>query len=148
MTKYLVPTLAFSTLLGLTACTSMDKLQARLEADPQCPPVMNAKTGALMPCPTPPKPQPAVTTQKNVQPSSTPSSSAAQTPVSNVSGAVPLSAPQNTASNPPQGNVSNSGSTAKPSSPSSPSSPSITANPECKVVLHQKTGALMPCPNP
>jgi len=145
MTKYLVPTLAFSTLLGLTACTSMDKLQARLEADPQCPPVMNAKTGALMPCPTPPKPQPAVTTQKNVQPSSTPSSSAAQTPVSNVSGAVPLNTPQNAASNSPQGNVSNSGSTAKPSSPSSPS---ITANPECKGVLHQKTGALMPCPNP
>ncbi|QWD00444.1 hypothetical protein G6726_05065 [Polynucleobacter paneuropaeus] len=53
MTKYLVPTLTFSTLLGLTACTSMDKLQARLEADPQCPPVMNAKTGALMPCPNP-----------------------------------------------------------------------------------------------
>ncbi|QWD92612.1 hypothetical protein ICV00_08030 [Polynucleobacter asymbioticus] len=145
MTKYLVPTLTFSTLLGLTACTSMDKLQARLEADPQCPPVMNAKTGALMPCPTPPKPQPAVTTQKNVQPSSTPSSSAAQTPVSNVSGAVPLSAPQNTASNPPQGNVSNSGSPAKAAAPSSPS---ITANPECKGVLHQKTGALMPCPNP
>jgi len=145
MTKYLVPTLAFSTLLGLTACTSMDKLQARLEADPQCPPVMNAKTGALMPCPTPPKPQPAVTTQKNVQPSSTPSSSAAQTPASNVSGAVPLNTPQNAASNSPQGNVSNSGSTAKPSSPSSPS---ITANPECKGVLHQKTGALMPCPNP
>ena len=145
MTKYLVPTLTFSTLLGLTACTSMDKLQARLEADPQCLPVMNAKTGALMPCPTPPKPQPAVTTQKNVQPSSTPSSSAAQTPVSNVSGAVPLNTPQNAASNAPQGNVSNSGSTAKPSSPNSPS---ITANPECKGVLHQKTGALMPCPNP
>jgi len=145
MTKQLALTLTISSLLGLTACTSMDKLQARLEADPQCPPVMNAKTGALMPCPTPPKPQPAVTTQKNVQPSSTPSSSAAQTPVSNVSGAVPLNTPQNAASNAPQGNVSNSGSTAKPSSPSSPS---ITANPECKGVLHQKTGALMPCPNP
>jgi len=145
MTKQLALTLTISSLLGLTACTSMDKLQARLEADPQCPPVMNAKTGALMPCPTPPKPQPAVTTQKNVQPSSTPSSSAAQTPASNVSGAVPLNTPQNAASNAPQGNVSNSGSSAKAIAPSSPS---ITANPECKGVLHQKTGALMPCPNP
>jgi hypothetical protein len=145
MTKQLGLTLTISTVLGLTACSSMDKLQARLEADPQCPPVMNAKTGALMPCPTPPKPQPAVTTQKNVQPSSTPSSSAAQTPVSNVSGAAPLSAPQNTGSNPHQGNLSNSGSSAKAIAPSSPS---ITANPECKGVLHQKTGALMPCPNP
>ncbi|MBU3590246.1 hypothetical protein [Polynucleobacter sp. 80A-SIGWE] len=36
------------TLLG--ACT-VDKLEARLQADPECKPVMNAKTGALMPCP-------------------------------------------------------------------------------------------------
>jgi hypothetical protein len=34
----------------LTACTT-DKLEARLQADPQCKSVMNAKTGALMPCP-------------------------------------------------------------------------------------------------
>lgn len=34
----------------LSACT-VDKLEARLQADPECKPVMNAKTGALMPCP-------------------------------------------------------------------------------------------------
>jgi hypothetical protein len=34
----------------LNACT-VDKLEARLQADPECKPVMNAKTGALMPCP-------------------------------------------------------------------------------------------------
>jgi hypothetical protein len=34
----------------LCACT-VDKLEARLQADPQCKPVMNAKTGALLPCP-------------------------------------------------------------------------------------------------
>ena len=34
----------------LLAC-SADKLEARLQADPQCKTVMNAKTGALMPCP-------------------------------------------------------------------------------------------------
>jgi len=37
-------------LVGLSACT-VDKLEARLQADPECKPVMNAKTGALMPCP-------------------------------------------------------------------------------------------------
>lgn len=34
----------------LLAC-SADKLEARLQADPQCKTVMNPKTGALMPCP-------------------------------------------------------------------------------------------------
>lgn len=34
----------------MAACTS-DKLEARLQADPQCKPMMNPKTGALMPCP-------------------------------------------------------------------------------------------------
>ena len=34
----------------LNACT-VDKLEARLQADPECKPVMNTKTGALMPCP-------------------------------------------------------------------------------------------------
>ena len=35
----------------LASC-SVSMLEARLEADPQCKPVMNAKTGALMPCVT------------------------------------------------------------------------------------------------
>ncbi|CAM3741700.1 hypothetical protein [Polynucleobacter brandtiae] len=42
--------LSVFTLLGLSAC-STDKLEARLQADPQCKSVMNQKTGALMPCP-------------------------------------------------------------------------------------------------
>ena len=36
-------------LLALSAC-STTKLEARLEANPQCKDVYNAKTGALMPC--------------------------------------------------------------------------------------------------
>jgi hypothetical protein len=36
--------------LGLSACTTA-KLEARLEANPQCKELMNPKTGALMPCP-------------------------------------------------------------------------------------------------
>jgi hypothetical protein len=36
--------------LALGACTAA-KLEARLEADPQCKPIINSKTGSLMPCP-------------------------------------------------------------------------------------------------
>ena len=36
--------------LGLSACTTA-KLEARLEANPQCKEIVNPKTGVLMPCP-------------------------------------------------------------------------------------------------
>lgn len=42
---------ALSSALVLLGACSADKLEARLQADPQCKSVMNAKTGALMPCP-------------------------------------------------------------------------------------------------
>lgn len=42
---------ALSFVLVLLSACSADKLEARLQADPQCKSVMNAKTGALMPCP-------------------------------------------------------------------------------------------------
>jgi len=35
----------------LTSACSADKLEARLQTDPQCKSVMNPKTGVLMPCP-------------------------------------------------------------------------------------------------
>jgi len=47
--SFRITTLSFAVAL-LSACT-VDKLEARLQADPQCKSVMNAKTGALMPCP-------------------------------------------------------------------------------------------------
>ena len=40
----------FSIIYFLSAC-SVAKLEARLEANPQCKDVINPKTGALMPCP-------------------------------------------------------------------------------------------------
>lgn len=43
--------IALSSALVLLSACSTDKLEARLQADPQCKSVMNAKTGALMPCP-------------------------------------------------------------------------------------------------
>ena len=42
---------ALSVALFLFSACTVDKLEARLQADPECKPVMNAKTGALMPCP-------------------------------------------------------------------------------------------------
>ncbi|MES2587235.1 MAG: hypothetical protein V4536_09980 [Pseudomonadota bacterium] len=50
ITPYLhAATLCF--VLSVLGACSVDKLEARLQADPQCKSVMNAKTGALMPCP-------------------------------------------------------------------------------------------------
>ena len=43
--------IALSSILVLLSACSVDKLEARLQADPQCKSVMNAKTGAVMPCP-------------------------------------------------------------------------------------------------
>ena len=37
--------------IALLAGCTVDKLEARLQADPQCKSVMSPKTGALMPCP-------------------------------------------------------------------------------------------------
>lgn len=46
--KHAITILIFGLALG--GCTAA-KLEARLEADPQCKPTMNPKTGAQMPCP-------------------------------------------------------------------------------------------------
>ncbi|MBU3591353.1 hypothetical protein ICN11_04900 [Polynucleobacter sp. 78F-HAINBA] len=84
----------FFVLALLSACT-VDKLEARLQADPECKPIMNAKTGALMPCPgtdkqfyksipalnvSAPKATPAAVTQSSSA-AVTPSPKAATAPV-------------------------------------------------------------------
>lgn len=100
-------------LLSLVGCTA-NKLQARLEADPQCKSIVNPKTGALMPCPGSDKEFyksiPALNTKT-------------------------LISSQELASHP------QASSQAIPAKPISTSS-------ECKPSLHQKSGALMPCPAP
>jgi hypothetical protein len=50
MTTYLRFITLFCSIFLLAAC-SVDKLEARLQAEPQCKSVMNVKTGVLMPCP-------------------------------------------------------------------------------------------------
>jgi len=46
--KHAIPIIIFT--LAHCGCT-VAKLEARLEADPQCKPIINPKTGSLMPCP-------------------------------------------------------------------------------------------------
>ncbi len=122
----LIKTFCFlaSTAFLVTAC-STTKLEARFEANPQCKDIVNAKTGALMPCPgtdkafyrevglAPPKPVPA--TNNAV-------SSASATP-----GSTPPSAQSATAS---------------------ASSKQLPETNDCKPQFHSKTGVTMPCPSP
>ena len=105
-------------LLALSAC-STTKLEARLEANPQCKDVYNAKTGALMPCSgsdrsfyiaagieAPRQGKAAVVANTAISPVTT------QTPT-----------PQLTKSN-----------------------QILQAQPECKPSIHKKTGGMLPCP--
>ena len=101
----------------ISAC-SVDKLEARLQADPQCKPVVNQKTGALMPCPG---------TDKDFYRS-----------IPALSAVVPQSI--QTTQTPEVAMTSSSSQAVKTK---------ITVAPnECKPQLHQKSGALMPCPAP
>ena len=108
-------------LLALSGCTTA-KLEARLEANPQCKDVINPKTGALMPCPgtdrafyrsvglEPAKPS----APGPIKAESNPNSS------SGVAGTMPAVSSAN------QQNA------ARPTN-------------DCKPTIHNKTGGLMPC---
>ena len=97
----------------MSGCTA-DKLQARLQADPQCKSTTNPKTGALMPCPG---------SDKEFYQSVSLSTVQAVKPTGESIVAVPRV-----------------NSLDRPSVSTAPS--------ECKPQLHQKSGALMPCPAP
>lgn len=110
--KKLLRISALVTLFVLMSGCTADKLQARLQADPQCKSTTNPKTGALMPCPGSDKEFYQSVSLSNVQ-------------------------------------------TVKPTGESIVAAPrvdtverpDISAAPsECKPQLHQKSGALMPCP--
>jgi hypothetical protein len=104
----------------ISAC-SVDKLEARLQADPQCKPVVNQKTGALMPCPGTDKDfYRSIPALSAVVPQPTQTTQTTQTP-----------------------------EVAMTSSSSQAVKTKITVAPnECKPQLHQNSGALMPCPAP
>ena len=110
--------------LALCGCTAA-KLEARLEADPQCKPVINSKTGSLMPCPGTEKGfyasvglAPAKT---EIKPNPPEDSKALVVGTQNLTGPV----------NP----------AAISSAPAQ--NPSL---PGCKPQLHKKTGTVLPCP--
>ena len=102
----------------LSAC-SVAKLEARLEANPQCKDVVNPKTGALMPCPGSDK---AFYREVGLAPGKT-------APVANISA---IAAPATTTQGIPA---------------SEPRAINPTQN-DCKPQIHKKTGGTLPCPAP
>ena len=106
-------------LIFLLCSCSVAKLEARLEANPQCKDVVNPKTGALMPCPGSDK---AFYREVGLAPAKAAplaNSSVTTAPATNAQG-IPASAPGVKAP------VQN----------------------DCKPQIHKKTGGTLPCPAP
>jgi hypothetical protein len=113
----------------LTAC-SVAKLEARLEANPQCKDVLNPKTGTLMPCPGSDK---AFYREVGLAPPKSTTTVNSQT----------ATAPATVGASP---------STQSPTGASTPaalsSSKVVPAQIDCKPQIHKKTGGALPCPAP
>lgn len=101
----------------LSACSAA-KLEARLEANPQCKDVINPKTGALMPCP---------------------GSDNAFYRAAGIVPAAPSTAVNNSSNKPPLPVDSSAPATASKLAPSAT---------DCKPRIHKKTGGALPCPSP
>ncbi|MEI6183226.1 MAG: hypothetical protein WCP25_08005 [Polynucleobacter sp.] len=105
-------------MLVLSACNSA-KLEARLEANPQCKDVYNAKTGALMPCSGSDR---SFYIAAGIEaPRQARASVVANTAASPVAAQTPT--PQLTQASQP-----------------------LQAQPDCKPSIHKKTGGILPCP--
>jgi hypothetical protein len=114
------------TALALSACT-VAKLEARLEANPQCKDVVNPKTGAVMPCPGTDRAfYVAAGLEGPRKPKANPVTTTSTEAVVSTTTGVP---------------VANNPNTTPTSSPSAASAPA-----DCKPKLHQKTGGMLPCP--
>ena len=112
--------------LTLLACTTA-KIEARLEANPQCKDVYNAKTGALMPCPgTDRSFYVAVGLEAPRQAKLSSSPAAPTIPTSSTPFAGSAGAVTQAAQVPPI-----------------QSSPAAQA--DCKPTIHKKTGGMLPC---
>jgi len=119
--------LILASLLLLSACT-VAKLEARLEANPQCKDVVNPKTGALMPCPGSDKAfyrEVGLVPPKQITTANNPTS-----PAPAIAGTSP--------------------STQSPTSAVTPAAVSsvkaVPAQTDCKPQIHKKTGGTLPCP--
>jgi hypothetical protein len=123
--------IAMPSILILSACTTA-KLEARLEANPQCKEVINPKTGALMPCPGTDK---AFYRALGLEP-------AKPVPAASVTAVAPAAVVAVSAATSAKSNM--------PAATSAPNaSPvSTSSSTECKPQLHKKTGGMLPCPSP
>ena len=126
--KYQTLIFASCTTLLLGAC-SVAKIEARIEADPDCKPIVNAKTGALMPCPGSSKDF----YRLNLKP--TPNATLATDGVSTTASPSVVN-----------GTPSATGATASAASVAPPVK--VAPPVECKPPMHAKTGVIMPCPAP
>ena len=106
-------------LIFLICACSVAKLEARLEANPQCKDVVNPKTGALMPCPGSDKAfyREVGLTPAKAAPAS--NNSVTNTPVTNAK-SIPASEPRTV----------------------------VPTQNDCKPQIHKKTGSTLPCPTP
>ena len=129
LSRYLLSSILISLLLS--GC-SVAKLEARLEANPQCKDVINPKTGALMPCPGSDK---AFYREVGLAP-------AKSTTVANSStSATPI--PANTSTS-----AQAASNTATSSVTSTFKAAPTPAQIDCKPQIHKKTGGTLPCPAP
>ncbi|MBU3584473.1 hypothetical protein ICN41_10795 [Polynucleobacter sp. 15G-AUS-farblos] len=121
--KYVISLLMLFT-LALGGCTAA-KLEARLEADPQCKPIINPKTGSLMPCPG---------TDKGFY---------ASVGLTSNKGDIKPNPPEDTKVQ--ESGIRNMATPINPVPASSTSSQNLSS-PGCKPQLHKKTGTALPCP--
>jgi hypothetical protein len=109
----------------LVSACSVAKLEARLEANPQCREIVNPKTGALMPCPGSDK---SFYREVGLAPAkATPSAPTALT-----AGTTPAN----------QKPVNGAGPIADSPTKTTP------VQLDCKPQMHKKTGGTLPCPSP
>ena len=106
----------------VTACSTA-KLEARLEANPQCKEVINPKTGSVMPCPGTDK-----AFYKSVGLEPTKATQTAASVPSVIQHSTPLPSEATIAVTPNQSSQATSS--------------------DCKPTLHKKTGGILPCPSP
>jgi hypothetical protein len=129
MKIYLARSLLILASVSLLSACSVAKLEARLEANPQCKDVINPKTGALLPCPGSDK---AFYREAGLAPVKPVASANIQTTSSPVTA---FASPSMQASS------STTSSAAAPVKIASPQS-------DCKPQIHKKTGGTLPCPAP
>ena len=130
MNIHLARLLLTITSASLLAACSVAKLEARLEANPQCKDVVNPKTGALMPCPGSDKAFYRELGLAPAKPTTATNSPALSTPVAPVS-----ASPAN-------------GLSSAVTTPGTSSAKNASVPVDCKPQIHKKTGGTLPCPAP